>query len=264
VLRDLCITYAPENPEYRIAVVGDSHAGVLVPAFEAISRSSNMTVVRGSHAGCPPLIGVWLMRGGDVTEKCRKAVDHFAAQVVASDTDAVVLAGRWSMYATGAQGDLDWRTAVTTDSRRNFITQAERLEELEKGFRRTISFYREHGIKVIMVAQVPEQRQIPSILVQSAMLMGLDDAAARQMFERSFLPRADHDRLQAGARTVMRRVARDMNVVLVEPDQVFAEGDQYVWLRGDDSLYRDDDHLSEMGARQLGPLMQQALQELHS
>ncbi len=262
-VRDLCTAYAPENPEHRIAVLGDSHAAVMVPAFEQFSQTHAATVVVGGHPGCPPLVGVWLIRGGDVTENCRKAVDHFAARVVESGTDTVVLAARWSMYATGFYGDADWRTAVSTTPGRSFISHEERVAELEKGFRRTVEFYRDAGIEVVLVGQVPQQRQIPSILVQNAMLMGLDKDTARRMFERSFVSMADNDRMQADAHAVMRRVAREMGVPLVLPDPVFAEGDRYAWMRGDDSLYLDDDHVSEVGARRLGPLMLKALQDLH-
>lgn len=262
-LRDLCVAYAPENPERRIAILGDSHSRVLVPAFEKIAETRAATVVLGDQPGCPPLVGVWLIRGGEAARSCHDSAAHFAAQVVESGTDTVVLAARWAMYATGFYGNHDWRTAVTTDPDRTFITEAERLDELEKGLRRTVEFYREKGIDVILFAQIPEQRQIPSILVQNAMLMGLDDAAARGMFVRSFVPRADNDRLHAGARGVLQRVADTMDVPLVMPDPVFAEGDHYIWLRGDDSLYLDDDHLSEVGARSLAPLMVEALEELH-
>jgi len=259
---DLCPAYAAPDAKMRIALLGDSHAAALMPAFEPISKDFGAAVTVGAFAGCPPLVDVWLARGGSVTANCRAAVENFSRQVIDGDTDAVVLAARWSLYTFGTYDAPDWRTSVRTTPATGRLSETERLEEFEKGLRATVAFYRAKGIGVVFVAQVPQQRRIPSILVQNAMLLGLGDAGARAMFERTFVTRADSDALQAGARAAMRRVADQMNLPMVVPDPVFARGDRFAWLDGAASLYTDDDHVSSEGARRIAPLLTSALRAL--
>ena len=112
---------------------------------------------------------------------------------------------------------------------------------------------------MIVVSQIPQQRIIPGILVQNAMLLGLEEEAARHRFEESFVTREASDALQARARGIMAEVAGEHGVPVVTLDEAFVEGDRFAWLDGDDSLYMDDDHVSEIGAERLAPLVLEAL-----
>ena len=261
---DLCIAYGEPDADQRFALLGDSHAAALLPAFEAVSEEFGAMTSVGAFAGCPPLVGAWLVRGGSVTRNCRAAVENFSRQVIDDGTNVVFLAARWTLYTFGTYDAPDWRTSVSTSPDSGFLNENERLEEFEKALRLTVAFYRENGAEVVFVAQAPQQQRIPSILVQNAMLLGQDAASARRMFEQSFVKREDNDELQAEARAAMRRVADEMNVPMVVPDPVFARGDRFAWLDGEISLYTDDDHVSAEGARRIAPLLVDALRELNS
>ena len=261
---DLCAAYGEPGAERQFVMFGDSHAAALLPAFEPIAAEFGARVSVGAFAGCPPLVHAWLVRGGSVTENCRTAVENFSRQAIDGGTDVVVLAARWTLYTYGTYDAPDWRTSISTTPASGFLNDRERLEEFEKALRLTVAFYRENGSEVVFVAQVPQQRRIPSIMVQNAMLLGQDDAGARKMFEQSYVTRQDSDGLQAETREAMRRVADDMNVPMVIPDPVFARGDRYAWLDGEFSLYTDDDHVSAEGARRIAPLLADALRELDS
>ena len=259
ILRDLCPAYEPETPETRIALLGDSHARVFLPAFEPASEELDATILLGDKPGCPPLLGVHLARGGGDARICRQAVDRFAQQVRETGVDTVVLIARWSLYVSGDYDGIDPRSQLVPEPGARFMSEADHVAAFEEGLRQTFAYYAEAGVRVIVVSQIPQQRIIPGILVQNAMLLGLEEEAARHRFEESFVTREESDALQARARGIMAEVAGEHGVPVVTLDEAFVEGDRFAWLDGDDSLYMDDDHVSEIGAERLAPLVLEAL-----
>uniref|UniRef100_UPI003B521E0B acyltransferase family protein n=1 Tax=Roseovarius indicus TaxID=540747 RepID=UPI003B521E0B len=259
VLRDLCPAYAAETPERRIALMGDSHSRVMLPAFEPASEELDATILLGDKPGCPPLLGVHLASGGGDARICRQAVERFAQQVRETDVDTVVLIARWSLYVSGDYDGIDPRSQLVPEAGARFMSDADHVAAFENGLRETFDYFREAGIRVIVFSQVPQQRIIPGILVQNAMLLGLDEAAARRRFEESFVTREASDRLQARARGIMAEVTSVYDIPVLTLDDVFVDGDRFAWLDGADSLYMDDDHVSEIGAARLAPLVLEAL-----
>ncbi|KZY32319.1 hypothetical protein A3731_22320 [Roseovarius sp. HI0049] len=258
VLRDLCPAYVPDDPARRIAILGDSHSRVILPAFKPASEALDMTVLLGDKNACPPLLGVQLARGGGEARTCQKAVEQFARQAVEADVETVVLIARWSQYVSGDYNGIDVKSQLVSDPDAWFMTQEDHVAAFEEGLRRTYEFYAEAGIRVMVVSQVPLQRLIPGILVQNAMLLGLEEEAARRRFEDSFVTREASDRLQETARRIVGKVAAEYDMPVLTLDEAFAKGDRFAWLDGDDALYMDDDHVSDVGARRLAPLVLEA------
>ena len=204
VVPELCIAYAPDGPERRIAVLGDSHSRVILPAFEPVSEALDATIILGNKPGCPPLLGVWLVRGGAEARICRESVRGFAEGVREAGADTVILVARWSLYATGDYDGADPKFALTPKPGRRFLSGGARLAGFEAGLRRTVEYFRDAGMRVILVSQVPQQKIIPGVLVQSAMMLGLSEPDARMLFEDSFVLQGENDRLQAQARSWWR------------------------------------------------------------
>ena len=73
------------------------------------------------------------------------------------------------------------------------------------------------------------------------------------------MTREASDRLQARARGIMAEVTSEYDIPVLTLDDVFVDGDRFAWLDGADSLYMDDDHVSEIGAARLAPLVLEAL-----
>lgn len=259
VLRDLCPVFTPADPKRRIALMGDSHSRVILPAFEAASEALDATILLGDKPGCPPLLGVHLARGGGEARLCRKAVDRFAGQVREGDVDTVVLIARWSLYVSGDYDGIDPKYQLVPEDGARFMTQADHAAAFEDGLRQTFEYFREASIDVVVVSQIPQQRIIPGILVQNAMLLGLDEEAARKRFEESFVTRAASDQLQGKVRGIMAEVTAEYGIPVLTFDDAFVAGDRFAWLDGEDSLYMDDDHVSEIGAERLGPRVLDAL-----
>ncbi|MEQ8291616.1 MAG: acyltransferase family protein [Roseovarius sp.] len=257
---NLCPAYVPDNPTRRIAILGDSHSRVILSAFKSVSEALDMTVLLGDENACPPLLGVKLPRGGGLARKCQASVDKFTRQAVEAEVDTVVLIARWSLYVSGDYDGIDPKYELVSDrSDAGFLTQSDHVAVFEEGLRKTYAYFADAGIRVMAVSQVPQQRLIPETLVQSAMLLGLEDEVARRRFEESFVTREDHDRLQATARGILREVASEYGMPVLTLDEGFAHGDRFAWLAGNDALYLDDDHVSDVGAQRLAPLVLEAL-----
>ena len=258
-LRDLCPAYGPDDAARRVAILGDSHSRVILPAFKPASEALGMQVFLGDKSGCPPLLGVQMARGGGEARACRASVEQFAQQAVEANVDTVVLIARWSLYVSGDYDGVDPKYLLVPDAGTAFMTRPDHVAAFEEGLRKTYGYFAEAGIRVMVISQIPQQRLIPGILVQNAMLLGLEEEAARRRFENSFVTREASDRLQETARRIVGEVAAEYDMPVLTLDEVFAKGDRYVWLDGDDSLYMDDDHVSEVGAERLAPLVLEAL-----
>ena len=257
----LCSVYRPQTPRHRIAILGDSHSRALLPAFEAVSEALGAEILLGDKPGCPPLLGVYLARGGRESRACQKATQQHVAEIEAAEgtIDTVVLIARWSLYASGDYDGPDPKFRLSEVEGRRFISDTEWRAAFEAGLRRILKRLAGAGARVVVVSQIPQQKVSARILVESAMLMGLDDEAARARFRSSFVARSESDRLQARAREITERLAAEFGARVVTLDGAFVEGDRYAWVKGNDSLYMDYDHASEIGARRLSPLFLEAL-----
>ncbi|MEO3415322.1 acyltransferase family protein [Roseovarius sp. CAU 1744] len=251
----LCAVYDPEAPAARIALLGDSHAQSILAAFDQVSQDHDVTVLRGVRAACPPLLGVYLSSGGAESLICSNIAHHLANQAVVQGVETVFIASRWSLYASGDYSGEEDEFALTQTAGVRVSSEEERRANFEAGLEKTVAFYREAGIRVILIAQVPQQWVLPENVLLQAILQGLTPEQAREKFKASYIKRAQHDALVAYADSVLARMAQQEGVELLSLTDFFVEGDSYAWFLGDTVLYRDSDHLSTRGAIAVGPLV---------
>ncbi len=254
----LCSTYQPESAAGKIALVGDSHAQSILPAFERVAHDHGVEILRGVRAACPPLLKVFLASGGYNAALCSVHATEFAQDLVAQGAETVFIAARWSLYAGDTYERETDRFALTQEAGENAPSLEERRAAFEAGLEATVSFYREAGLRVVLIAQVPQQWVMPENILLQAMLQGLDDEESREKFRASFIHRTYHDDLVRYADSVLARMARDYGAEVLTLTDHFAEGDRYAWFRDDKVLYRDRDHLSTEGALSLGPWISRA------
>lgn len=255
-----CIAYGQRSPKRRIALWGDSHARMILPAFAEVSRALEAEILFADQPGCPPLLGVWLMSGGEKARNCRKSVENFVEAIRANGVDTVVLVARWSAYASGDYRGADPQSTLVTEPGFRFLSAEQRLAAFEIGLERTLAHFDALGLRVILVSQVPQQRVSPEGLVGSAILRGMSADEARRFFEASFVSKRDNDRLQAPAQAVLTRRAEAHGARILRLEDAFARAQSYVWLVDDNAVYTDDDHMSEYGAARLGPRFVDVLQ----
>jgi peptidoglycan/LPS O-acetylase OafA/YrhL len=242
-------TFPPGQPQRQIMVWGDSHGDHLMPLLEAVAPSAGLSVYQRSFNGCPPLLGVMPTRNGRSQSGC----DTFNQAVLAEIRErrgrglaGVVLSARWAVY--------DGRPSFSVHEqgrRMRFIKHAgdtdAPLEVLEAALKHTLATLTGMGLRVVVVAPVPEQRyNAPWCLARS-------DAATCSV------PKQEAERDRADVLAAMSRaVAGASSVRLADPFGPLCDARLCPVERGGAILYSDDDHLSATGARSLAPWFAEA------
>ncbi|WP_324754593.1 acyltransferase family protein [Roseovarius sp. Pro17] len=250
----LCTIYTGDGGAGTVAVLGDSHGQAMIPGFAALSRAHGVDVLMAARGACPPLLGVYLAKGGQYERDCHDFVQKTAQEVVDRGVGTVYLVARWSLYATGEYADEKATYALSPDFGARHVRQAERLANFEVALDETLAFYEKAGVRVVLVGQVPLQWVIAQTLIEQAMLMGLDTRQSRDKFRNSFVTRTANDGLVQDADRVLHQVAERRGAEVLMLADRFADGDSYVWIRDGEVLYRDTNHLSVVGARGLAPV----------
>ncbi len=253
----LCTIYAADSPTAKVAVLGDSHATALLPGFARLAEVYHVDVDAAARGACPPLLGVYLAKGGQEARKCFDLVQKSAQDVVDRGVETVYLVARWSLYATGEYGDDKATYALSTTYGTRHVGHAERVANYRNALDATLAYYSQAGIRVILVGQVPLQWQIAQNMIEQAALMGLTPQESREKFRLSFVTRAANDALFKEADDILLDLAARYDADVLTLADAFADGDHYRWFRSTDdvTLYRDSNHLSVAGALSLAPLL---------
>ncbi|MCQ0093045.1 acyltransferase family protein [Roseovarius sp. M141] len=254
----LCTVYRGDPPSPKIAVLGDSHGQAMMPGFAMLSNVHGVEVLTAARGACPPLLGVYLAKGGDYARECHDFVQGAAQDIVDQGIGTVYLVARWSLYTTGEYADDKATYALSDSFGARHVRSRERIATFESALSRTLEFYQKAGVRVVLVGQVPLQLVMAQTMIEQAMLMGLDPGQSGDKFTNSYVPRSMNDALVEGADDILRRIAAQHGADVLMLADHFAEADRYVWIRDGKVLYRDTNHLSVGGALDLAPRFAQS------
>jgi peptidoglycan/LPS O-acetylase OafA/YrhL len=116
----LC-TYGDTSATALVVVYGDSHAGMWLPALDAIGKSQHFRVVPLVKSSCMPFLDVPQSLGRHDYSNCYDFHDWALAQIDRLQPDSIVVAYR-GLYLTKSRGSLSheqtWQEGVTTTVRR--------------------------------------------------------------------------------------------------------------------------------------------------
>ena len=246
-----CTAFAPEGAEESIAVIGDSYAISLLPAFETVAGERPVRVLAGTHPGCPPILGVYTSRSRKDELACHGYTEKLAQALKAEGVSAVFLVGRWTLYTGPVYAGANPRYFLAEELNGNRGDMAQSRAVFEAAVDRTVAFYREFGAEVFLVTEVPEQKVTPKLLLEKLILTGHGaDAEVDTLIANTFVNARDNDAIQRYVLDVFRaREAEGVHVVDL-PLPFMIEG-RYVWFLDGRPLYHDSGHISLEGARGL-------------
>ena len=208
-------------------VVGDSHAGSLLPAFMRISKETGVQGRLLDLSACSPLVEVTPVPTS--TPACLLTRERALQMVADEHIGAVFLVSRFS-FSYGEPGTLEARLA------------------------RTIDAYSQRGALVHLVAQAPEQPRFLRRAYLRAMLgqrfRGIDASPA---IDAMTVTRAEHDRQQALVRSAFERYRGDPRVRLVDFSGALCDDTTCTLGTIAGPYYNDDQHLTAAGALLVGP-----------
>jgi peptidoglycan/LPS O-acetylase OafA/YrhL len=229
------LTYLPDGiARGTIAIVGDSHAQVLVPQLGEQLTTLGFTVVNLTHPGCiflPDLVAH--------LEGCEASIGDDLAALAADRPDLVVLTGRAAARMTRSA---DGFHILDPDGVRA-TSVAEALTMYEIGLTAAFGRLTSGATPVVFVSSVPTFDTMPA----PTLVQGL-----RGEINLEVVPRAVAELRDAAPLAIERRSASTIgDVAVIDPLPLLCGPISCDQLRDGVLLYRDDNHLSQTGARRV-------------
>jgi len=240
-----------ENQPASFVLWGDSHAeAILTPVAAIASRHHRRGLFAGSPS-CVPLVGVDRY---DVPE-CRAFNDRVLAMILRhKEITTVILMARWGKAAQGtAYGNEGNGFVAIGDDKAQALKPSDNAAIFARGLKRTIAALRADGRQVLLVGPVPEIGwTVPQVLARLEMEhKPVVLPPARQFYER-----------EAAVLPLFHAMATRKGVTAVYPHQYLCRNGHCAVRKDGIPLYRDEHHLSEYGAKELEPLLDQAIDPL--
>lgn len=237
---------------------GDSHALSFLPAFETLADQTGRTGLFTGFSGCPPILNVRPHRKDQGRRNCHELNAKVLAEAKAIGIKTVFLSARWAYYTTGGyRGSDDGMIFVIHDHHPilppgRWPSANESRTSFAKGLKETVAAYRSAGIEVVLLQQVPQQRDLARHIYVKAFRSGgnIDRKLAQYSVSQH-----DHTNMQAYSRYVLSVVAEANNIEVIGFDDFFCRRGRCPVGNARVSYYMDDDHLSVSGSHALVDLL---------
>ncbi len=230
-----CVMGDRTRPTFDFALVGDSHAGAMAGAVDAVGRELGQKGLQLTSDNCLPVLGTEVVVNGAVTD-CTALNEATFDMLRQHGVRRAILAGAWIQY-------LDDKVLRLGGGEAKAAASSE--EALRRGLQQTIRRLHAAGIDVVIVGPVPEIGwNVPAVL------------AAREWRGK---PPPDGPRLadftahQRRIMSILSELERDGAAVLY-PHERLCQSTCIVHLDGQ-VLYSDTEHLTTAGADLLRPML---------
>lgn len=229
--------------DLQAIVLGDSHANATVSAIVAAATSPESGIMEWSYSSCPIIQGVHSTE----RKECGAFVDWAIQKLkTVPHSVPVVIINRHAQFAIGANENINQKNTPQVYFTKPYkSSEPEFLEEYAQNLTNTACQIAKDRM-VYLVRPIPEMGvDVPAHMARSALLgaqneifVTLEEYHNRQ----DFIWRAQDD-------------ARDKcGVKILDPLPYLCSGDRCRGEKNNYPLYRDDDHLSEHGNKELVPM----------
>lgn len=230
-----------------VAIWGDSHAEALIPGVEAAALERGGSFRAYVLSAQPPVSGVVPVQN---RVKRRAAYNEAVFQKLLSDEtiETVILAARWSNPILGKNEDINPRPRDFY--MQDFKDNAQKQKFYTDRIAETIRKLHEAGKRVFLVDPVPELgRNVPLTLAQ---LLYENKPLVKT------LPCRDYQIRNSVVLGVFDELEKKGLVTRIRPQKELLVDGEVKILQDGVPIYRDDDHLSQGGARSLNQLFLEA------
>lgn len=217
----------------------DSHAAVVSPLVDALSRDHGVRGALAMMPATPPLLDVWR----SASKKAETQWNHDVFELIETRRiKHVILVARWAVYVEGEindhRGPDEW--LLICDERSQTVSRQEAKQVLRRGLHRTVGRLRDLGVKVWILKQVPSQPGEPRKKIVIGRLLGRDRVFG--------VSHQEHAARQANVDEVLASLPGDSRELLDASPWCFDEMDRSRISDPGGCYYADDDHLSSYGA----------------
>ena len=244
--------------DFRVALLGDSHADVFAQDLRSAMRAANIDFVQVTADSCPPF--------PDLVADSKDCRDYFSATFPAlkrNGVDVVVIAARWTAYAINSRFD-NGEGGVETGPMHPFAVAGtspdsnDYTPRLMQVFVDGVRRYLAEGFKVVLVYPTPEAGwNVPDTLSKMAVFERKTDVSLSTDY-RTFLAR---NRPVIDAFDTIQ----DPGLFRVRPSEALCNTfEQGRCMNAEEGAvyYFDDDHLSNVGANLVVPSIVSRVQEI--
>lgn len=224
-----------------VVVWGDSHAAALVPGLRDEFRRLGVAGLQRTHVTCPGVPGYRIplrvrpALRNDCVRYNAGVFDEVLA-LAAKRPVSLILAARWIPYL--AEAPMIWSQKTALDRMENGITTTEARAALERPLDTMLGELRTRNVRVLIVAQVPEQP------FPAARCLYRGRGAACEV------TRAAAASYRAGMVSMLTELAqRHDNVRIADVFDSVCDATGCDPRRDGEVLYLDADHLNDVGSR---------------
>jgi peptidoglycan/LPS O-acetylase OafA/YrhL len=242
-----------------IVLWGDSHAGMLLPLMEGLADKYNVNLWSYS---CIPVLGVYDTNKSNSTEEslCLESNGRFLEFLDQKTPKIILLASFWSQFVEGREQPMEGAGQVDPfygDKKTHSTTRLQAREVFKRNFLQTVDEFEKRGITVYIMKQVPIFRYwVPNRLTKM-LRYGGDLQTIRR-------PLKEHKERMAYVDEVFKSIQAD-DIVLLDPTKILCKPDGFCYgISGKSSLYRDFNHLSYQGTKQLISLFEPIFESLEN
>ncbi|WMC10337.1 acyltransferase family protein [Oceanimonas pelagia] len=226
---------------------GDSHAGHFRSFIEQLGRDNGFYALYGGAGGCPPFIGVDLIKHGRPEAECTDRNNALFDTIKASEASLVFLAGRWAMYTETTRSEGEKGSRVFLGDSSDYTESVENSRRaFRKGMEATIKGLIDSNKRPVLFEQVPSYSFEPSnCLVKKARYVWMGDIDCD-------MDKAEVELRQAYANRVIAEMeARYPQLLVIRLNNLVCSGGKCVSQLDGIPLYFDNDHLNARGSELL-------------
>lgn len=241
------IAAGSETPTKKVALIGNSHAGILKDSLSAYFSKEGYSLEIFSQGGCTPFWNLDRHDPGHAPQGCPKDINR-GIQTVLDDSamDTVVFAAR--LDATGSLYDLE---APETDRTGLGLqpNDAHNWTLFESSLNKTLQLLSQAQKRIIIIESVPTLSFDPKNCIDRPLRI------ASALREPCAMPKAEVLSDQRTYRDIIKRATQKYpKVIVYDPLPAFCDNEYCYGRIGDKVLYSDRNHLTDDGVQRLVPL----------
>ncbi len=254
-LRDICdepkLAFAcpervPSLAGTTVAIWGDSHAMALDAALAQWLEANDASIVSFTHDSCPPLADVYLKSSllSPPKQKCLPYGRPTLERLLRDESvQIVVLTARWANYMTGHVFEKDAAGAIYLASSPWEVPSLAQNQALaQNSLETTISLLQAAGKQVVLIGPVPELNYDGIRCFNRSRLQEADTSACAISKDRV------DARLQSTRHSFARLQTEFPDLLVLDPAPLFCSGPRCQSVLDGRNVYRDDNHLNDLGA----------------
>lgn len=237
-----------KGPEVRPSVLvwGDSHAGAWLPGADLWMLGQEMAGTAFIRSGCPPLIGLERI-GTAEGASCREWNDAVIDWIDKSDIETVILIGRWTISYHGSRFGNEPGSPAKVKLQSDANVEIWGAKAVESALDATLKALTSANKEVIVIGNVPEIGwNVPQRYLDVTFFSKSEDLLIPEVVEVA-------KRIEP-VDTMLHRKTTEYGGHFYPVYQYFCN-DSCLISTEEGLLYRDDDHLSELGGKLMFPLV---------